>query len=117
MDLDIAWCTTKRTWPGLGSGLGSGIGSGLGFGLGLGLGIGFGLERDELLLRDRHVDTDGLGGGGDCGGRLGLRRRGRRCGRLREGGAGRPNANPDPDPNPSPSPSPTLVCHSRVNSW
>ena len=35
---------------------------GFGFGLGLGLrpGIGFGLERDELLLRDRHVDTDGL---------------------------------------------------------
>jgi len=36
------------------------MGFGLGLGLGLGIRIGFGLERDELLLRDRHVDTDGL---------------------------------------------------------
>jgi hypothetical protein len=33
---------------------------GFGLRLGLGIGIGFGFERDELLLRDRHVDTDGL---------------------------------------------------------
>jgi len=36
------------------------MGFGLGFGFGLRPGIGFGSERDELLLRDRHVDTDGL---------------------------------------------------------